>query len=66
MTVAEALGASQTSGNSIPQASGDETIIGVDSESESEALSEIEVALLPQLPARALRSGRLRKKARIA
>src|SRR3569833_2525228 len=66
MTVAEALGTSQASGNSIPQAPGDETIIGVDSGSESEALAEIEVALLPQLPARALRSGRLRKKARIA
>ena len=66
ITVAEALRTSQTSENSIPQTPGNKTIIGVDSGSESEALSEIEVALLPQLPARALQSGRLRKKARIA
>ena len=64
--MAEAQGTSQASGDSIPQAPGDETIIGVDSGSESEALTEIEVALLHHLPARALRSGRLRKKARNA
>ena len=64
--MAEALEALQASENSILQTLDDKTIIRVDSESENEALSEIEIAFLPQLPARALQSGRLRKKARIA
>lgn len=66
ITVAEALGTSQAVETPILQAPGDETIIVADSDSESDALEEIEVSILPQLPARALRSGRLRKKARLA
>ena len=64
--MAEALGTSQAVETPILQAPGDETIIVADSDSESDALEEIEVSILPQLPARALRSGRLRKKARLA
>ena len=47
MTVAEVLGTSQVAESPILWAPGEETIIEVDSESESEALSEIKVSLVP-------------------
>ena len=66
ITIAKALKISQISENSILQMPDNKIIIEIDLKSKNKILSEIKIAFLPQLPACALQSNRLQKKAYIA